>query len=260
MPDDVKLPGGAHVDKKIAIGVGAAAVLIAGVYYYRQKQASASSTTAATASGSQIDPQTGYAYGSPEDQAALTAMSGGTLPTYDAASSVGGQVIGYDQFGQPVYGGGGGTGGPNSGPGSYTSNAQWTQAAEAMMGSTGADSIAAALGKYLLGQPLSTDQVTVVQEAIASQGYPPVSGSGGFPPSYNTAAVPPPVQSGPQVAVPNVVGEYADAGRIKLTRAGFIVNEPVTPHGKRAKVVATAPTAGTKAAKGSTVNVSTRIV
>lgn len=258
MPDDVKLPGGMHVNKKIAIGVGIAAVGIAGVYYYRQKQASnaAASTSAAAATGSQIDPQTGYAYGSPEDQAALAAMAGGTLPTYNAASSAGGQVIGYDQYGNPIYGGGGGTIG--TGPGSYTSNAQWTQAAEAEMGSNGADAIAAALGKYLLGQPLTTDQITVVQEAIAAQGYPPVSGSGGFPPSYNTAAVPPPVQSGSgtQVTVPNVVGQWQADARKTLASLGFKVTNTATLPGHSYKVTAQTPKAGTNAASGSTVRLT----
>ena len=55
------------------------------------------------------------------------------------------------------------------------------------MGSDGADAIAAALGKYLLGQPLTPDQITTVQQAIASEGFPPVAGLNGNPPGYITA-------------------------------------------------------------------------
>lgn len=255
MPDDVKLPGGAHVDKKVAIGAVVVLLAIAGVYYYRQKQAAATATPAPGSAN--IDPQTGYAYGSPEDQAALAAQSGGTLPTYDSASSVGGQVIGYDQYGNPVYGQGGGGGSP--GPGSYTSNAQWSQMAEAAMGSTGADAIAAALGKYLLGLPLTTDQVTSVQQAIASQGFPPVPGSDGFPPSYKTASTPPPPQGG--VTVPSVTGVYGGDAHAKLEAAGFKwTDSRSVPANKRGLVTAQSPRARSNAKKGSTVHLTLRLV
>jgi hypothetical protein len=187
MPDStITLPGGLHVKKKVAITVALGSVAIGGYFYYRQRQASqAAAATTATDSSAQIDPQTGFAYGTPEDQAALAGLSGATLgQSNTGASFVGGQVIGYDQFGNPIYG----QGQPGSGmPGSFTSNAQWTQSAEALMGSDGADAIAAALGKYLLGQPLSPDQVTIVQQAIAAEGFPPNAGFNGNPPGYLTA-------------------------------------------------------------------------
>lgn len=187
MPGEtITLPGGLHVKKNVAIVVGLGSVLVGGYFYYRQRQANAAAAASTAAStSSQIDPQTGYAYGSPEDQAALAGLSNATLgQTNTGASFQGGQVIGYDQYGNPIYG----QGQPGSGmPGSFVSNAQWTQSAEALMGSDGADAIAAALGKYLLGQPLTADQVTIVQQAIAAEGYPPVAGVNGNPPSYLTA-------------------------------------------------------------------------
>jgi hypothetical protein len=190
MPDgSVTLPGGAKIKKNVAIAIGVGAVGIAAYVLYRQKQASSSPDTSGY-STADVDPQTGYPYGSPEDQAALAALSGGTMgQTNQGASWVGGQTIGYDQFGQPVYGQGGGSLG---GPGSFTNNAQWTSFCESAMGSTGGDAIAAALGKYLLGQPLSDEQVTSVQQAIAIGGFPPVAGAEGFPPSYKTMPAPPP--------------------------------------------------------------------
>lgn len=206
MPDaatagHITLPGGLKVKKNVAIGVGVGAVVVAGVIYYRNKNAQAASTTDTGQYGSSgIDPQTGYEYGSPEDQAALAAMSGSTLGQMDSASYVGGQTIGYDQFGNPVYGQGqGGI------PGAFTNNAQWTQAAESYMGSDGNDSIAAALGKYITGQPLTDTQVTVVQSAIASQGYPPIAGPSGFPPSYHTAGTPGPPSPGAAPGAKNPV-------------------------------------------------------
>jgi hypothetical protein len=193
----ITLPGGLKVKKNVAIGIGVGAVVVAGVIYYRNKQQTAAADTTGTY-GSGIDPQTGYAYGSPEDQAALAALSSGTTGQLDSASYVGGQTIGYDQYGNPVYGQGqGGL------PGAFTNNAQWTQAAESYMGSDGNDAIAAALGKYITGQDLQADQVTVVQSAIASQGYPPIAGPAGFPPSYHTAGNP--TQTPPPTAAPPAV-------------------------------------------------------
>src|SRR5215831_12826679 len=198
MPDgNVTLPGGLKIKKNVAIILGLSGAGIAAYVLYQKRQASADTSTAATGTGD-IDPQTGFAYGSPEDQQALAALSGQTLPTANNASFVGGQIIGYDQFGNPIYGSGaGGFGGSGfGGPGGFSSNAQWTQAAESLMGSTGADAIAAALGKYLLGTPLTEDQVTIVQQAIAAEGFPPVPGPDGFPPSFRTAATPPPTGGG----------------------------------------------------------------
>lgn len=181
----VTIPGGLKLKKNVAIGIGVAAVGVGGYYYYRKRQADAAAAQNTSAQGQalsdqNIDPATGYAYGSPEDQAALAAMQGAG--------------------GNPLYGGGGyylggpPTTGTNPTPQGFQSNAQWTQAAEQYMGSTGADAIAAALGKYLLASPLTADQVTIVQQAIAAEGFPPVAGTNGFPPSYKTVESPPPHQ------------------------------------------------------------------
>lgn len=258
----VTIPGGLKINKKIAIGIGVAAVAIFVYMYYRQKQQANAQSTTADQSG-QVDPQTGYPYGSAEDQAALAAMSGQTLPTYDSASSVGGQIIGYDQYGQPVYsqgygGGAGGTPGYPVGPGSYSSNAQWGQAAEQSLGSTGADAIAAALGKYLTGSPVTPDQITVIQQAIAVQGYPPVGGPNGFPPSYKTVENPPPPQ-GQKVTVPNVVRQRVEEAEDRLNAAGLKSRTNI-PRGNHPYIVtAQSPRAGAQVSKGSMVTLTVRI-
>jgi hypothetical protein len=183
-PKTVTLPGGLKVNRNVLILLLITAGGLAAISWYRTR--GDTGTTEAAVPG-QIDPQTGYTYGSPEDQAALAAMAGSTLGQVDSSSWVGGQTIGYDQYGNPVYGqGGGGI------PGAFTSNAQWTQSAEAYMGSDGNDAIAAALGKYITAQPLTEDQRTIVQSAIASQGYPPVAGPNGFPPAFRTQEAAPP--------------------------------------------------------------------
>jgi Fibronectin type III domain len=164
---------GHQVPKTLAFG-GGALVVVAAIVYYRRKQASSSASSAAAAAGTSstdtaagIDPATGFPYGSPEDQAALASMGSG--------------------FGYPGGGLGGGSGGPlPTGGGGFTVNSQWAQAAETYMGSNGNDAIAAALGKYLTGQPVTQDQAQIIEEAIAAEGNPPVNGPNGMPPSFKT--------------------------------------------------------------------------
>jgi hypothetical protein len=89
---------------------------------------------------------------------------------------------GFGGSGYPYYGYGPQGGGPPPPPGPPTTNAQWGQQAEAALGSNGHDAMAAALGKYLTGQQITQQQYTIVQEAIAVEGYPPTAGANNFPP------------------------------------------------------------------------------
>src|SRR5215469_3184364 len=113
------------------------------------------------------------------------------------ANAYGYGSMGYGQYSPYGYGGFGGSGYPGGVPGYYgytggppgptpiTTNAQWGQAAEAAMGSSGTDAIAAAIAKYLFGGTLDESQAQTVQEAIAVTGYPPVPGPGNFPPQMH---------------------------------------------------------------------------
>lgn len=147
-------------------GVGVA--VVGGVLWWRNRSGSSSAgTTASTATDpNAIDPATGMPY----------------------ASEVAGNYAGYTQgvsgygYGTPTV-----TGSTTVGT-AYTSNAQWAQAVEAGLTSLGYDAAAvgAAIGKYLLNMPLTPDQVTIVQTAVAEFGPPPVgtfsitgTGSGG---------------------------------------------------------------------------------
>jgi hypothetical protein len=182
MADTINILG-KPVKKNVVFVVGGGIILIGGVYYYKQRQSANAAQAVGAAVGSTIDPVTGFEYGSPEDQAALAAMQGGNVGAQMNSSSwVGGQIIGYDQYGNPVYGSGGGSGTA----GGFTSNAQWSQAYVAQVGSTGNDAVSKALGAYLNGSPLTTDQISIVQSAIALFGKPPISGADGFPPSFHT--------------------------------------------------------------------------
>jgi len=175
MADTIKVPGFGQIPKPVAIG-GAIGAGIIGVYFYRNKK---QQTDAISAAGSsEIDPATGYPYGSAEDAAAMASQS-----NYQTPANTG--------YGYGGYAGGSGGGVFGTGqPGSFTSNAEWAQYVEAYEeNNLGADAVIVgnAIGKYLTGQALTADQVGVVQSAIAIGGYPPVNGPNGNPPSFVTA-------------------------------------------------------------------------
>jgi len=88
--------------------------------------------------------------------------------------------------------------GPQPGPGyggPPTTNGQWGQQAEADLGSSGTDSIAAAIGKYLAGAEITQDQALIVQEAEALLGPPPQQAASGFPPKMHVSKGPGPGQN-----------------------------------------------------------------
>jgi hypothetical protein len=195
MADTVTIAGKTF-PKKAVVGGIVLVVAAAGFTIYKKREAANSaasqaaavnSAAASDAGTSENDPATGFPLGSPEDEQALADMQEQGLPSEDDSSYVSGDgnVIGYDEYGDPIYGAGTGS---TTGPGSFVNNAQWAQYVEQYMGSDGDDSISAAIGKYISGQGLTSSQVTIVQEAISAGGDPPVAGSDGYPPSYKNAA------------------------------------------------------------------------
>ena len=170
MADTINVPGMGATKKTTVYVAGAIGTVIIGVVWYRSRS-TASSTPVDTST--QIDPATGYAYGSAEDAAALQAQSSYISP--------GGSGTGSSD---PYYGA--------QQPTGFTSNSQWAQAAEDYLGNTvGSDTnaVSAALGKYLVGGDVTDAQRSIVEQAIAFQGYPPVSGPNGYPPSIRTSTV-----------------------------------------------------------------------
>ena len=182
MAETINVPGLGSTKKTTAYAIGGGFLLVIGIVYYRKKQASSVQAASVAQAGTDtIDPATGYPYGSPEDAAALSTQSS------------------YYQDTSGGYGGGyGGSPSPSQGTG-FVSNAAWAQAYEEYaVNNIQSDStiVAAALGKYLTGQPLSQDQLNIVEQATAFEGLPPQAGVNGYPPSYNLASVSPPT-SGP---------------------------------------------------------------
>lgn len=168
---NVKTPLG-EVKKSTALFAGSAVVILAVLYYRSQKQKSAASS----AGSPEIDPATGYAFGSPEDAAALAAQANYTLP---------GGV------------GGGGGGGGSVGTGNPLNNAEWTNSVIQYWKDNDLGDptlMSAALGVYLAGGVPTTAQVDLIHQAIAAKGLPPNAGSNGYPPAINTSSgtTPPP--------------------------------------------------------------------
>lgn len=193
----VKLPGFGPVKKKTAAEAGVGAfVLVVAIYWYRQRQAAnaaASSATPASSAtagmitdpagnqclASDLDPSTGYCSGSAEDVQAQAASG-----AYDT-SQLGDGLSGY------YYGAGGSTATSAPGPGNFADNAEWAQyVLSYLTASAGADSgaVSTAIGLYLTGAQVTTDQTAIIDEAIAYGGTPPQAGPNGDPPGINTTA------------------------------------------------------------------------
>jgi len=130
-------------------------------------------------------------------QAASSASS--SAYGYGYGGSPYGYYSGYGYGVSPIFGYGlGGTNFPfSTGYGGYgyqgtptpTTNAQWFQQAVNYLSQTGGYNITtveAALAKYLAGQAVSSDQVTIIQVAEGALGPPPQNGPAGYPPNIKT--------------------------------------------------------------------------
>jgi hypothetical protein len=181
------------VQKKTALLLGGGLVVIGGIVWYRQKQ-TANSPDAAATGETAINPATGYAYGSAEDAAALAAQAAYISPSSSGGSS--------------TY--------PTSNTG-YSSNGQWTQAVVEYMISNNlvedSAQLSTALGKYITGAYATDTQVALIQQAIAVQGFPPISGTTGYPPSINRT---PPTTESPVIAPTGFKVLRADQGGASL--------------------------------------------
>lgn len=160
------------VSKKTALAAGVGAAILA-IVWYRGKKASQAT---AAAGSSEINPATGYPYGSAEDAAALSAQAGYQFPT-----------------------GSGGGGGGGSGTDVIATNDQWVQKVLAYwqdhdLGDP--TKMSAALGKYLAGSKVTSDELSLIQQAQAIAGIPPKEGPNGYPPHINTSNDPTPPSGG----------------------------------------------------------------
>lgn len=188
---DVKLPVFGQVPKKKAATVGAVLALLAGIVWYRHRgtaaaanagagedtSADADLSAAAGSDGLESDPYPpDGTIGDASDPNSTDPATGATYGDEDSG------------YGIPGLDSSGGIGGIGTGviTGSFTSDAQWAQAAQAyLVDNEGADAgtVGTALGAYIAGADVTEAQKEIIEAAIAFEGNPPVAGPGGYPPS-----------------------------------------------------------------------------
>lgn len=277
---DVKAPGGKGTVKIFGQAVSKKTLMVAGVVaggvlayaYYRKSKSSSSASTAAgtgtadTTAAGNIDPVTGYPYGSAEDTAALAAQQDSGLDTnagsdidpetgypYDSSQDL--AALGYTDTGT-----GTGTGGGGGSVSSVTTNAQWEQECIANLQAGGvAQSVVSdaesGLPRYLAKLSLSGGQATAVQMAVGLTGPPPVGGPYNIVPAPAAPTPPKSPAKGP-VTVPSLVSDRVDDANSALKSLGLKASIPHRAAGKAYWVTATSPKAGSKVAAGSTVKLS----
>lgn len=170
----VNTPLGTYPKRTVFFASGFVIVL-AGIVYYRSRNGTASGEGDGTVPDSAINPATGFPFGSAEDAAAMAAQGAYINPA------------------QPYAPGGGSLGEfPTNVPGSFLNNAQWSQYVIDYFDTNGlvenTSQLSSAIGKYLSGQSIAkgSSEESLVNQAIAIGGKPPIAGANGYPPSINT--------------------------------------------------------------------------
>ncbi len=186
MAETIKTPFGTVSKKQAMIGGAVIGAIVLFVVYRARQNAVTSDGEIPPA---EINPATGYAYGSAEDAAALAAQG-----NYEFAGS---------------GGGGGSSSGNTSIPGAgFTNNAEWSQAVVRYMTDNSLVEdpavLSNALGKYLGGKQLTDGEESLVLQALAAEGKPPVAGSDGYPPSIRKLPTGTPSTSTPLPAPTNL--------------------------------------------------------
>lgn len=175
---DTKVPGLGGVNKPTLIIAGLAGVG-AVIYAYEKKKKNAAATAAAATTNA-AGYGYGYAYG------AAGYGYGAELMAQEQALA---NEYAYGGYG---YGGIGGYGVGTSVPPVNTlqpaaSNAEWSQAAVTFLTNQGYDpaTVSGALGAYISGAAVTSTQESIIQAAIAFEGYPPIAGPGNYPPNIH---------------------------------------------------------------------------
>jgi PASTA domain len=253
MPDTLHVPVLGNINKTTALMGGVAAVGVTGWLIYRHNKKSSVQPTSVPAT-----PDTGtsaYGYGQ-YGYGTNNGYYGYGYGPYDGASP-------YGPFGYGYYGVG--TPEPPGTP-SATTNAEWSQAAVSALTAQGVNgsTALAALGQYLLGHSVNSSQETIVEQAIAAEGYPPVPGTNGYPPAINTGGGNPgPGPGSTKATVPYVVNmSLVDAQR-DISYAGlkstFTGPKFTAGKGQVRTVVRTNPAGGAQVNKGSNVQITYKI-
>jgi len=238
---------------------GGGALVYAYVRNKNKAKAAAAATTANTSGG-----YCTYAYGTDNQQFGYGAYGYGAYTDAYGYGSGGlpgeGINYGYGQYGAGV-------------PASYstqaTTNAQWSAAVVSALTNQGVgytgQQVLGAIAPYLAGQPVSTAQAQIVQQAIAVEGYPPVQGVSGNPPGINTASTTSGGGTGTgqtstsNVKVPATVGQPQEAAFAILSAAGLHATGTPVVKGKTLIVQSSSPSAGTSVPSGTTVKLTSKV-
>lgn len=165
------------LDQRLVWGGVAAGGAGIAIYLYRKNK---KQQTAAAQAGQQAGYGYGYGYGSQalQYQAYGYGFGSSGLGAYGGAQG---------NYGYGYYGAGSGSV-QTQVPTQATTNAQWAEAAMSALTSAGYDgqTVLAALGVYLTGGTVTAQQLTIIQGAIAAEGYPPVPGPNNYPPQIHT--------------------------------------------------------------------------
>lgn len=258
---------GKKIKKNTAVAGAAVILLVIGIAVYRTKKARASPPAAAAAGSYPPDGTTG----NPADLYSTDPATGQTYGDEQAMGGTGGYSAGTDAQGYPLgspadlaWQNSLGTGGfinypvtAVTAPGqTFTTNGQWAQYVEQYMTQTlGAnpETIGNALGKYITGQPVTAAQQSLIEQAIAFAGSPPVAGPNGMPPSINLAAPKPPTAT--KIKVPSVTGKKYPAAAAELQAHHLRARRHP---GEKAvnTVISQDPAAGAEVTEGTTVTLT----
>lgn len=218
----------------------------------KAKAAAAAATPNTYGYGSQ------YAYGSTGNQYAYGSNYGYGAYTYGYGSGSAG--IGTN-YGYGYYN----AGEPQSYSPQATTNAQWSEAAVTALTTQGytGQQVLGALGPYLSGQPISASQASVVQAAIAVEGYPPVAGAGGDPPGIKTASTTSGGGGGSgqtsNVTVPkSIIGQPQEAAFAILSASGLKPKGTKVIPGHILYVDSSNPPPGASVPRGTTVTLTSK--
>lgn len=258
MPD-VHVPGIGNVPRGgliagVLVGVGG------GLYLWYKHKENAATATAAPASGTSAYGYGAYGYGGYGYSSAFSEPYIGGEYGYGGAYGYG-------------IGEGYGVGTPYLVTGTQlaTTNQEWAQAAENYLVNTGgydSGTVAAALGAYISGTTLSAAQQSVVEAAIAFEGYPPQEGANGYPPAMHTSTATGQGSGGGSGSgttttndtVPAVSGQSANAALAAVRKAGFTATtKPFRNPLNTYVATGTSPAAGATAKKGSHVTVMVQV-
>lgn len=229
---------------KVAV-VGGSTIAVYLAWRYKKNHSAGAAATDPNA----IDPVTGLPYSQDNVTDPATgqtylqeAQAYGSVAAAEqalGASGAGGIGAGIGYTGGGSYSPGGTTGGGVSTDVTstgYSSNAQWAAAVQAGLTSIGysATDVAAALGLYLAGLPLTAAQAGIIQTALAEYGPPP---SGSF--TVNLAPSTGPTGSGPGTPPPGgpkgpitVIPQGLHTTQVSATSVGVAWEAPTIPAGQ----------------------------